>query len=411
MVQQTPIDTRHGYVYTTNIEHGPDGDVNGINLKTVVRQGTQNTDGSWSWASKMIEDRTVHNQWHTAPSVAIDNTGFVHVAYNMHNFPWQYKISSTSHNIDQFEFRGQSISNIEINRSKFENKTTFPTLGHADIPGNQITYPAFYKDRNLDLYITYRFAAKPKRSFEDRTMSAGIAAYDTQLKKWSAIGGPVSVEEGYDYILHPDSHSPPKSIASNTGWTVYHPRLTFGPANDLNVNWFYRQGIAGAELTKPCFIKSQDRFSFRDLSGSLVSVPLSANDCGNMGYPDDQNFHSIGNSAMDSNGNPHILLSPHGDSRKILKYEGTSDTWDFEESPNNATELFFDAEDNLWAISTGIKIMVRANGADIWNTVYTDTENASCFPKVSLNEAMDTAFIHTHACDQQTVTIYGLRLH
>ena len=410
MVQQTPVDTHNGYVYTANIEHGVNGDSNDISLKTVVRQGTQNTNGSWTWVSKLIEDRTVYDQWHTAPSVATDNAGYIHVTYNMHNFPWQYKVSTSPNSLDDFEFRGQSISDAELNRSKFENKTTFPTLGQADIPGNQITYPAFFKDRNQDLYISYRFAAKPKRSFEERTMSAGIAAYDTQLKSWSAIGGPISVQEGYDYDAHPDADTQPKSVASNTGWTVYHPRLTFGPENAMNVNLFFRQGIAGAELSRPCFIKSQDRFGFEDLSGTSVSVPLSAADCGNMGYPDEQQFYSIGNSAMDSGGNPHIVLSPHGDSRKIAKFDNANNAWNFEDSPGNATEIFFDAEDNLWAIATGIKVMVLANGSSTWTTVYEDPENASCFPKVTVNDSMDTAFIHTHACDQETITIYGLRL-
>ena len=410
MVQQTPVDTHDGYVYTANIEHGINGDSNDISLNTVVRQGTQNTNGSWSWISKVIEDRTVYDQWHTAPSVATDSAGFVHVTYNMHNFPWQYKVSTLPNSLDNFEFRGQAISDAELNRSKFENKTTFPTLGQADIPGNQITYPAFFKDRNQDLYISYRFAAKPKRSFEDRTMSAGIATYDTQLKAWSAIGGPISVQEGYDFDAHANADTQQKSVASNTGWTVYHPRLTFGPENAMNVNLFFRQGIAGAELGKPCFIKSQDRFSFEDLSGTPVAVPLSAADCGNMGFPDEQQFYSIGNSAMDSGGNPHIVLSPHGDSRKIAKFDAVTNTWNFDNSPSNATEIFFDGEDNLWAIATGIKVMVLANGSSTWTTVYEDPDNASCFPKVTVNDSMDTAFIHTHACDQKTITIYGLRL-
>ncbi len=410
MVQQTPVDTQHGYLYTANIEHGVNGDTNSTDLHTVLRQGKQNSDGSWSWTQTLIEDRTVHDRWHTAPSVAADDDGYVHVVYNMHNFPWQYKRSTEPHNITQFTFNGQSVTQAELDRSKFENKTTFPTLGYADIPGNQITYPAFFKDRSRDLYLTYRFAAKPKRSFPERTMSGGIAAYDTQLQSWTAVGGAVSVNDGVDHTPHPDAPSAPVSLASDTGWTVYHPRLMFGPANDLHVNWFFRQGIAGAELTRPCYVKTQDNQVFRDAANQTVALPMTANACGNMGYPDSQEFYSVGNSAMDLNGKPHVVLSPIGSARQIVSYNANTDRWDREDSPNNATEIFFDGDNNLWAIASGIRIMVRLNGSNTWSTVYTDPQGGACFPKVSVNESGDSAFIHTHACDQKSVTVYGVRL-
>ncbi len=410
MVQQTPVDTQHGYVYTANIEHGPDGDTNDTNLRTVVRQGQQQDDGSWQWTQALVENRTVHNRWHTAPSVVADNAGYVHVAYNMHNFPWQYKRSTQPHDISSFDFLGQAISKAEIDRSKYENKTTFPTLGQAAIPGNQITYPAFFKDRNNDIYATYRFAAKPKRSFPDRTMSGGIAAYDTQLQSWRAIGAQVPVEEDRDFTAHQNAPAFPVALASETGWTVYHPRLMFGPANELHVNWFFREGIAGAELSRPCYIKSMDTYKFTNAPGNRVSLPMASGDCGNIGYDSNQSFYSIGNSAMDSNGKPHIVLSPIGRARQIVSYNAQRNLWEREQSPNNATEIFFDGDDNLWAVAKGVRVMVRLNGSSSWDTVYFDSSNNACFPKVSVNETGDTAFIHTHACDQKSITLYAVRL-
>lgn len=409
MVQQTPVDTQHGYVYTVNIEHGVNGDINGTNLHTVVRKGIQQEDGSWTWESTLVENRTVYNKWHTAPSVVADKDGFVHVAYNMHNYPWQYKRSSQPHDINGFDFHGQEITQAEIDRSKFENKTSFPTLGHADIPGNQITYPAFYKDRDRDVYATYRFAAKPKRSFEERTMSGGIAAYDTQLQTWRAIGGTIPVTESVDYDAHSDAPSSPTALASETGWTIYHPRLMFGPANELNVNWFFRSGIAGAEYTRPCFVKSMDTYSFTEADGSAVTLPMSSGDCGNIGYDDNAEFYSIGNSAMDSSGKPHIVVSPIGGSRQIVSYDSSNNSWNREDSPNNATEIFFDSEDNMWAVASGIKVMRKLRDSNTWETVYTDS--GSCYPKAAVNEIGDTAFIHSHACDLKTVTVYGVRLY
>jgi hypothetical protein len=186
----------------------------------------------------------------------------------------------------------------------------------------------------------------------------------------------------------------------------------FGPANELHVNWFFRQGIAGAELTRPCYVKthSQNLQSFTDASGEGVSLPMAAEDCGNMGYPDSQEFYSIGNSAMDNHGKPYVVLSPIGESRKLLSYDGSSGQWQREDTPDNATEIFFDADNNLWAVASGIRIMVRLDGSTSWNTVYSDPQANACFPKVSVNETGDTAFVHTHACDQKSITIYAVRL-
>lgn len=96
----------------------------------------------------------------------------------MHNLPWQYQVSLAPHDISAFEFRGQEISDAEFDRYYIENKTSFPTQGTADIPGNQISYPAFYKDAIGDIYVTYRFAAQPSLAYKDRHFSSAIAKYD-----------------------------------------------------------------------------------------------------------------------------------------------------------------------------------------------------------------------------------------
>lgn len=131
--------------------------------------------GKWVWTKRVIDTQTVHDRWHTAPAIGIDDKGFIHIAYNMHNLPWQYQISTKSESIDSFNFKGQRVSVTELQRMKFKNKTDFPTLGLAAIPGNQITYPAFFNDNNGELFVSYRFAAKPARKFANRTMGSGVA--------------------------------------------------------------------------------------------------------------------------------------------------------------------------------------------------------------------------------------------
>jgi len=408
-VQQTPIAVADGYLYTANIEHGPRGDVRGYDLKTVIRQGTQNDNGVWSWQQTVVEDRTIHDKWHTAPSIEVDKQGLIHVVYNLHNFPWQYKRSTQPHDLNTFEFRGQYVTDEEIRISAEENKTTFPTLGKADIPGNQVTYPAFFKDRNDDLYLSYRFGATPKQSFSNRTMSSGVSVYNSVTQTWQALGGQLPLTSA-DYQQHPDAPNESIAIAAKRGWTNYHPRLVFDNNNKLFISWFWRSGTAGAMLTKPCLIYSSDRSSFFDSSNNGVSLPMEPDQCGNLGYGDNQKFYSVGNTAINNNGEVHVVLSPDDTSRKIVYFDKASGEWRRENSPYNATEIFFDADDTLWAIASNIRIYKRPKGSSTWQTVYEDTSGDNCYPRVTLTEDQSFAFIHAEACDYGAVTVYGLRL-
>ena len=408
-VQQTPIAVANGYLYTANIEHGPRGDASGYDLETVVRQGTQNEDGQWVWESTVVEDRTVHNKWHTAPSIEVDKQGLVHVVYNMHNFPWQYKRTTIPHNLDSFKFYGQAVSDEQIRLSFEENRTSFPTLGKAEIPGNQVTYPAFFKDQNNDLYLTYRFAARPNQKFSNRTMSSGISVYNSTLQTWTAIGEDVSLS-GSDF--EPDDNAADESIAiaSQQGWTSYHPRLVFDQNNRMYVNWFWRQGTAGELLQQPCLISTTDRRAFSDSIGNPVSIPVEPHQCGNLGFSDNQNFFSIGNTTINSAGEIHILLSPESGARQIAYYHSNSNEWRHIESPHGATELFFDDEDTLWAIASGIRIFKRTQGSSDWEAVYDDSQNSNCLPKATLTQDKAYAFIHTEACSGGSATVFGLKL-
>ena len=97
-------------------------------------------------------------------------------------------------------------------------------------------------------------------------------------------------------------------------------------------------------------------------------------------------------------------------SRKIYYLEQQSSNWNSIEAPNNATEIFFDADNNLWAIATGIKIYRKAADSTEWQTIYSDTGTRNCYPKAVLDKEKTTAIIHSQSCTQESVTVYGLRL-
>ncbi len=408
-VQTTPIAAGGGYVYTANIEHGPDGDANGINLKTVVRQGRMDDNGNWIWTSFVVEDRTVHDEYHTSPSVAVDRHGFVHVTYNMHNIPWQYKRTVRPHDITEWEFLGQEVTTAQLRELKFENRVSYPTLGTAEIPGNQITYPAFFYDNNNDIYLSYRFAAKPAQRFANRAFSGALAEYDVDLRRWTSIGEEV-INSSDDFRFDEDSSNTATALASQQGWTAYHPRINFGPNNEIGIFHFYRNGIAGTQLTRPCAYRETASGGFETYDGSPITLPVTTADCGNMGFSDSQQFYSTGNVAGDSKGMPSVLLSPVGEPRVIMTYSESENKWVSEKSPGNSIEIFYDRDDNLWAASHRFTLYRRLANETEWQTVFKDDTAKDCHPKVRLNANRTVAYIHTHACDSKSVSIYGLQL-
>jgi len=408
-VQQTPIDSSGRYLYTANIEPGPNGDSKGAPLRTVLRQGYQRGDNTWKWKSVIVEDRTLHDRWHSAPSVAVDKAGQIHVVYNMHNFPWQYKRSDRAHDITSMVFQGQHITDAELKLAHEQNRTSFPTLGSAAIPGNQITYPAFHKDKNDDLYVSYRFAAAPKRKFSERTMSTGIAVYDTNNRTWSSIGAKHNPSNG-DFDKDAASPDAAISFAGKKGWTSYLPDLVFSKQNNLIVKMLWRSGTAGRQVTMPCVIRSISRNDVVDMKGRSMSLPVQPEQCGNIGIDNYQSFYSIGSFTIDNEDNPYLLLSPTEGSRFIVRYNAAEQRWIKEEAPEGATEIFFDNDNNMYAIRTGITIFKRSSVNADWETIYSEKSANNCYPKVKMDALGKNAFIHTQSCDEKHISIYGLRL-
>ena len=407
--QMTPIATADGYVYTANIEHGPNGDENGARLRTVLRQGYQNETNGWVWNTVLVEDRTVHDAWHTAPSVAVDSDGQVHIAYNMHNTPWQYKRTVEPHNIDSLGFLGQAITTPELERWAYQGLTAFPSLGHAAIPANQITYPRFEHDRNGDLYLTYRFAAKPARVFAERTFSSGIASYDTAKAEWNALGSPVPLVAGDADGFNPGDE--PLAFASAEGWTSYLPQLMFSGNNQMHVASFWRRGLTGAQYTHPCFMQHQSDGSFSTVSGRAASKPVQPQDCQNIGFPANAAFSSVFDSEMDSQGNAYLAVSPTQGERQLVTYNNDSGTWQHESLPSSAREIFLDGEDNLWAVASGPRIFRRDAASGEWQGPIGNTRSdGNCLAKAVVSDDQKHAFIHAMACDNTSISVYAIRL-
>ena len=435
--QMTPVAVRDGHVFVATIEPGPPGDrpceldppvepplraPNPLVLR--LRHGVQGADGDWQWqdgdgdwqsapVAVDIEERGVDDPWHTAPAVGVDDAGHVHVAYNMHNFPWQHEVSVAPLDVSAFDFRGQAITRPQLDRHICLNGTFFPDLGSADVPGNQITYPAFDNDRFGRLHLSYRFAAKPARDFEERTFSSGVARYDSAARAWTSLGG--LLEHGPDDHVGPDApEATLRAIASRTGWTSYAPRPTFDGDGAVTVTSMWRRGIAGAIISRPCAVTSTDGTSFTTLDGTAVTMPIVPD--GSDACPEldsavaGTDYYTLGDAAADEDGHPHLLLSPTDRAREIHRWTGSA--WVVEDSPGYAVEIFFDDEWNLWAIAQGMSLYLRRAAAGEWETIVQAAAKDECLPHAALDSNdRSVAVVFSMGCtvDEIAVTRYDLR--
>ena len=408
VTQHTPVATFGGSVYTANVEAGPSGDKKGIDLHTVVRKGTPDSNGLWQWQAVVVEERTAYDKWHTPPSIAVDSDGYIHVAYNMHNMPWQYSVSSMPESIESFEFRGEKVSRGDLEDVFIRNRSSFKTLGSADIPGNQITYPAFKMDRRGKLLVSYRFAAKPARKFKDRAMSSALAIYSTENKSWDAIG-PKLVLNREDYKRRWfSSDRTPSAIASADGWTSYHPRPSFGPENEMHILWFWRKGIAGAELERPCYMRTKDGKVFMTAKGAEIKLPVTPDQCLNQPFTQYEKFYSNGNTVSDDNNVFYAVLSPVGESRQLIALDDGE--WTTERTPDNASILFVDAGNRLWAIADGPKLYVRESEGEDWKLEYRHDGTKLCFPSIVLDADKTNGYLYMKNCKEPEITIFHLGL-
>ena len=319
-----------GVVYTANVEPA-EGAAVGINLRTVVRQGRQDADGNWTWTVKTVENRTLDSPWHTVPSIAVDRENFVHVAYNMHNMPWQYSVSLEPGSIDVFNFRGDALSLIQLGAVHYLNRTPFPGLGKAVIPGTQITYPTFYKDRKGDLWVTYRFALKPNRDWSERVYGCGIARYDTATRSWSAVGGKVPVGPE-DAALESSNKKSAEVTAfcSNPGWWANDIRLWFDDTNTMHVVWCWSDYITSSDEHRRrefhAYARSSDGGqTFTHSDGKPYKLPIDLQSSELVSPTPD---HYGGTSVtVDHAGNPVVAIQRHNEPFQITRLDPDTHRW------------------------------------------------------------------------------------
>lgn len=404
----TPLAYANEQLYVLSIEPGTEAE-NGRNLRTIIRQGKEAGFGRWRWKRKTIEPNTIDDPYHNQASVGIDDKGYVHVVYNMHNLPWQYKVSAKPHSVTRFKFKGEKLIAKTLDELLTHNKNKFRQFGMAKIPGTQVTYPAFFNDRNGVLYVTYRYATKPKRQWNDRDFAGGIARYDSQRKAWEPIGAPLAITQR-DADFPKGSEAINYPFALQPRWSVYLIRLHFDEQNQMHLSWTWRKGGAGRVTSHPSYAFSADQGqTFQRADGSDYRLPITVPAVDVIGDASSGERFLSHTAITRWNEKPCVALNPDGPGRFMRCYDGQQ--WQKELTPGSAAEILTDKHGDLWAIASGPRVYHRQkSGVGGWKQHFQAIGKKACLIRPLYVREAHRLFLYEHLCNEDTIRVREVNL-
>lgn len=398
----TPIDVQNGMVAVAFVT-GPDADTTPGYMNTVVRAGRV-VNGIWHWTTTRIDTRTLLDPYHTQPSLAFDRNGYLHVAYNMHNLPWQYVVSHQPYDVRQFDFNGQSVTLSQLDALRLSNKTHYPDVGKAQIPGNQITYPAFFKNRAGDLYLTYRYALRPARAWEERARAAAVARYDADNRTWLPVGGTFALSHG-DADFSGGSVRDTTVFGYDPEYVPYLVTLAFDAADAMHAVWTWWSRSSNQSGNVNVYP------SYRKLDDAAKPATIANVTSGRIpGWPDGTIFNTAKSLAIATNGDVLAILEPQGENRKLIRLDHSTGKWGLaEDTPNSASKILVDRDGNEWLFAAGLNLFRRAPGGN-WSKPLGIGRNL-CDPRPVYSNIENSFYILAKTCPaKDKAVVYRYRL-
>lgn len=380
----------------------PPGKENGINLHTLVRQGEPLPNGKWRWDSFILDKGTLHDKWHNSPSVGLDRKGYLHVAYNMHNMPWQYSVSQRPGSIEGFLFRGQRISDAQRRIVQFDVRYPFDDFGSAAIPGNQVTYPVFFNAPDGRLYVTWRYAMRPKRGWLGRSLAGGLAVYDEGARQWRQLGGDVSITPKDADLPKGKDVAITRPIVYEEGWTLAPIQVAFDNQGGMHLTWLWRQGTPGKDFVQPSYAYSPDGGNtFYRSDGRRYKLPIGRAEAEKL-ITDQRRLHlGLARLTVAPDGNIAVMLHPLDANRMIV--ERRNKRWTKPVLlPYAPQQLHYDDRGRLWAFASGLHLFRRDGYDKPWQHLVKGGQGL-CHPKALPVD--DGYFVFMRDCKAPKISI------
>ncbi len=392
----SPVTTYNSVIYLAYIDR---------NLQLRVAKKEENF-----WQESIVDSVVYPSTWHSAASIGIDESGFVHVVGNMHSTPWQYHRSKVAEDISQWEFLGQFAgSNKGHTVPGADVRATWMTEGNAAIPGNQITYPFLCNDRRGRLFVAFRECFYCDRSdYFSREWSAGIAKYDARKRRWRRVGGA-------------------RTWAHDTGFVPLGLRLAFDARNRMHVSWLwyahYKKDRTHDKAPNfPAYALSPlagDDFQRSDLQPLSLPVDFSQTDTlwspfalapNSKGY-----FERYTDIAIAPNGSPYVVLFPKspsaGRKRSFTTYVPGFGWTKPEPMPWAATRLLIDDNGMMTAISSGVRIHRKKISEKKWKTYTVDLSLGGCLVTVDYRYFQESGNLRIYAVQNRSGNPVKLRVY
>ena len=223
---------------------------------------------------------------HNTIAIAVDSSGYMHLAWGMHNVPLDYGISNTT-------VTGSSLPSLAFTQQTSTNAPTlFPNSGATT---NEATYPQFYNIPNSpDLLFTYRNGGSGGGSGNGNQY---FDVYNPSTKTWTN-----------NFVIN----------GEQTSVNAYLNNLSFTSSGTLDMSWTWRATPNWQTNSNIMFAQSPDDGTTWYQQGGTPQYGLpiiqntssggNANQVGQavVSIPQGDSFINQTSMAVDSNGYPMV---------------------------------------------------------------------------------------------------------
>ncbi len=191
---------------------------------------------------KLADDYEAMVDGHNTFSIGLDKNGYIHVAGDMHGFP--FGSDNTNHYSDYY-IAATCLYWVSDNPEDISSFTFYGRDSARVIPGSGHTYQYFLYDREGDLYSSSRQWVRndPHWTFNPGKVATGLARYDVATKTWTALGGEAPIFEFTDpmsvtHLWEPNHNKvifwEPTGVDS-TPYQTWHTDIYFDENNRLHL--------------------------------------------------------------------------------------------------------------------------------------------------------------------------------